>query len=1035
MISNRIARLNFDGTTDTSFNPGAGLDAEGICVNLNAAGQVIAGGSFNRINGSLRSKLAVFDIYGSLIADTPTPSSTVRTLAAQTSGEVLLGGDFTTINGTTRNRIARIRPDLSLEAGFNPNALGPVHALALQTDGKILVGGNFATIGGTTRSNVARLYNGVAADRLYATTPSIIRWDRTGANEKTQRVTFEIDTGSGYGPLAGTISQSAAGWQIIPSTPLSGATNNVRATAFPSDSHSSGTHQIVASIPIVPEIEVTINNVQMEDGISTVTFPPLQVGALSTETVTISNIGLATLTLTSAVTIDGQWEIVSQPATTIASQTSVSFAIRFKPTSEGAKTGTLSIYSNDSSEGTFTVNLSGTATAGPGGLDLTWQPNANGIVRALAKSSNDSIWLGGDFTTVNASSRPRLALINKDTPPALQAQATNIIPTTVTGTVNCIAQLPDGTVLVGGQFSSKKLYWMGFAPTGEVIQKSSFDLVSAAGDTAANTFVSCMAVQADGSVLVGGRFGGIKIGTVTGSGTLIRLSFSSGVASIDRSFSAGSTDRPVRGIAIRTDGKILVCYGVSTAFSLPSEVILIDSRGVKDSSFSSSAKSVEGIALDAQGRSYVLGQFDYTGAPGQSGVGRLSSSGVLDETFTLVPSKATSLLPIVDGTLVVTSIVYGSLISPSRLQKFLSDGTADPSFISPITGSVLTVCSQEDGALLIGGSFTANAIPRTSARIINSGASTSLTVVDATRIQWLRSGTNPETQIVVFDVSQDNGATWNRFGQGQRITGGWQLTGINLPFSGILRARAYIQSAGNSSIMEDQISFSGLEVSDLNVQVPNKDTIVPDNGTAASVSAIEGSVLPVMVTLTNTGLASMTGVVATIKNPPRVGPARWAIDAQPNGTIEAGASTTAIVNFLPVSGDRGLISAELSIASSVPGLKNPYTITLVGAAISYPIAGSTIVELFASGNVRFTSSFTPNDFSATAYFRYRPISSATWINTPTTTLTGFGTAQSINRIVASLSVGVPYTVQSVITNSINVTSPVYGPLVNFTPVS
>jgi hypothetical protein len=473
---------------------------------------------------------------------------------------------------------------------------------------------------------------------------------------------------------------------------------------------------------------------------------------------------------------------------------------------------------------------------------------------------------------------------------------------------------------------------------------------------------------------------------------------------------------------------------VSTAFSLPSEVILIDSRGVKDSSFSSSAKSVEGIALDDQGRSYVLGQFDYTGAPGQSGVGRLSSSGVLDETFTLVPSKATSLLPIVDGTLVVTSIVYGSLISPSRLQKFLSDGTADPSFISPITGSILTVCSQEDGALLIGGSFTANAIPRTSARIINSGASTSLTVVDATRIQWLRSGTNPETQIVVFDVSQDNGATWNRFGQGQRITGGWQLTGINLPFSGILRARAYIQSAGNSSIMEDQISFSGLEVSDLNVQVPGT-TIVADNGTAASVSAIEGSVLPVVVTLTNTGLASMTGVVATIKNPPRVGPARWAIDAQPNGTIEAGASTTAIVNFLPVSGDRGLIPAELSIASSVPGLKNPYTITLVGAAISYPIAGNTSVELFASGNVRFTSTFTANDYEATAYFRYKPVSSPTWINTPTTTLTGFGPTQSVNKIVASLSVGVLYTVQSVITNSINVTSPVYGSLQNFTPVA
>lgn len=987
------------------------------------------------VSGFLRAKLAFFASDGELIGDTPTPSDAVRTLVTQASGETLFGGDFTSVSGTTRNRIARITPDLSLEAGFNPNASESVNALALQTDGKILAGGTFTSIGGTTRNRIARLYNGVASDRLYAVTPSLIRWDRTGTNEKTQRVTFEIDTGSGYGPLAGVVSQISTGWQIIPSTPLSGATNNVRATAFPSDSHSGGTQQTIASIPIIPEIEVSINDESMVDGTSTFTFAPLQVGATSTATVTISNTGLDPLTLTSAVTITGQWEIEAQPITTIPSFTSVAFRIVFNPTSDGAKTGTLSLFSDDPDEGTFTVNLSGQATPGPGGLDLTWQPGANNQVRALAKTSNDDVWLGGDFTTVKALSRPRLALTYVDASGNLQLrkQAATVIPA---GTINCIAQLPDGTALVGGQFSTKRLYWVGFAATGEVILKTSFTLVSNTGDTAVNTYVSCMAVQADGAVLVGGRFGGITIGRVTGRGSLIRILFSpAGVASIDTSFSAGDTNQPAIGVALQTDGKILVNYDFSNGGLTPRALIRVASDGARDVTFVSGASSVGSIALDALERVYVVGKYPF---PIEDGVGRLSPLGVLDDTFEIAPSAALTLLPMVDGTLVVASRAVGTLNSASRLEKFLTDGTADPSFICPITGTVRTVCSQEDGALLIGGSFGTSAGSFTSARIINSAASTALTVVDATRVQWLRSGALPETQVVVFDVSQDNGTTWLRFGQGQRIAGGWQLTGISLPASGVLRARAYIQSAGNSSIMEDQVRFSGLDVSDLIVQTPgaNGPEIVADDGTAETVSILAGNALPVVVTLTNTGRAAMSDVVATvIPTTSLVGEARWTINAAPNGTIPAGGSTTTTVNFKPINSDRGLISAVLNIASSVPGLKNPYRVTLVGAAVNPPVVQLPTVVLGSSGDVVFRCRFNPNDLAATVYFRYglQSADESTWATTAPSTLSGFALNQMFEQPVSGLPLGALYAVKAYITNSSNVTSPASSNRVNFVP--
>lgn len=1038
-IPNRIARLNSNGSTDTSFSPSAGLNAEGLCVGVDAAGRVAAGGAFTMVGDFLRAKLAFFESDGELIGDTPTPSDAVRTLVTQASGETLFGGDFTSVSGTTRNRIARITPDLSLEAGFNPNASAAVNALALQTDGKILAGGTFTSIGGTTRNRIARLYNGVASDRLYAVTPSLIRWDRTGTNEKTQRVTFEIDTGSGYGPLAGVVSQISTGWQIIPSTPLSGATNNVRATAYPSDSHSGGTQQTVASIPIIPEIAVTINDVVMEDGVSNVTFPSLQVGATSTATVTISNEGLDTLTLTSGVTIDGQWEIVSQPATSIPSLANVSFDIRFEPTDEGAKTGTLSIFSNDATEATFTVNLSGDATAGPGGLDLTWQPGANRGVRALAKASNDSVWVGGDFTTVKSLIRQRLALTYVDAQGRLQLrpQAANIFPVIPSG-ISCIAQLPDGTVLAGNT-NTNKIYWVGFASTGEVILKSSFDILPDTNFTNPVTYLNCMAVQADGKVLIGGYFLGIKVGRVTKRGKLVRLIFSSaGAVSFDDAFSAGLTDQEVRGIAIQTDGKIVLAHGPGASPGARSGVIRLTDVGERDATFSSVAYGMGRIALDTQGRVFVSGVNSSVGVTPAAGVSRLSPLGVLDGTFSLVPSAATALLPMVDGTLVVASESFGALASTSRLEKILTDGTADASFVSAITGTVLTVCSQENGALLIGGSFGTSAGPFTSARLINSAVSASLTVVDATRVQWLRSGALPETQVVVFDVSQDNGATWLRFGQGQRIAGGWQLTGISLPASGILRARAYIQSAGNSSIMEDQVRFSGLDVADLIVQTPgaNGPEIVADDGTAETVSILAGNALPVVVTLTNTGRASMTNVVATVTpTTSLVGDPRWTINAAPNGTIVAGGSTTTTVNFKPINSDRGLISAVLNIASSVPGLKNPYRITLVGAAVNPPVVQDPTVQLESSGDVIFRGRFNPNDLEATVYFRYglRSADESTWATTSPATLSGFALNQMFEQPVSGLPLGALYAVKAYITNSSNVTSPASSNRVNFVP--
>src|SRR5438477_9064163 len=90
----------------------------------------------------------------------PNANAAVHAVVVQPDGKILIGGDFTTLspNGgaaVTRNHIARLNPDGTLDAAFNPNADRDVLAIAVQADGKILVGGDFDAIGGQMRHFIA----------------------------------------------------------------------------------------------------------------------------------------------------------------------------------------------------------------------------------------------------------------------------------------------------------------------------------------------------------------------------------------------------------------------------------------------------------------------------------------------------------------------------------------------------------------------------------------------------------------------------------------------------------------------------------------------------------------------------------------------------------------------------------------------------------------------------------------------------------------------------------------------------------------
>jgi hypothetical protein len=85
------------------------------------------------------------------------------------------------------------------------------------------------------------------------------------------------------------------------------------------------------------------------------------------------------------------------------------------------------------------------------------------------------------------------------------------------------------------------------------------------------------------------------------------------------------------------------------------------------------------------------------------------------------------------------------------------------------------------------------------ARMQNSPAEEFLEVVSRSKIVWSRSGSAPEAQSVKFEHSADHGMTWTPLGNGVRVSGGWELSGISpaLPTRGHVRATARIVSGGN----------------------------------------------------------------------------------------------------------------------------------------------------------------------------------------------------------------------------------------------
>jgi uncharacterized delta-60 repeat protein len=156
--SNRIVRINADGSPDNSFNAFYGDRTAIYTIVEQANGQLITAGHSLNQEGLFTREVVRLNVDGSVDSSWPGfTNEKTESLLLLANGKVVVGGNFTVVNGQQRIGLARFNADGTLDPSFVANTDNYVWTIAPADPGKILVSGGFTTVDGQSRRGVARL--------------------------------------------------------------------------------------------------------------------------------------------------------------------------------------------------------------------------------------------------------------------------------------------------------------------------------------------------------------------------------------------------------------------------------------------------------------------------------------------------------------------------------------------------------------------------------------------------------------------------------------------------------------------------------------------------------------------------------------------------------------------------------------------------------------------------------------------------------------------------------------------------------------
>ena len=300
---------------------------------------------------------------------------------------------------------------------------------------------------------------------------------------------------------------------------------------------------------------------------------------------------------------------------------------------------------------------------------------------------------------------------------------TNFHPSlNATATVYTVVALTNGQVLIGGAFTSA-----GQFPAANVARLNadgSPDTIFNPGPAVDRGYVTALAVQPDGRIVVGGSFYS-SVGVA--QAYLTRLNAD---GSVDAAFDQNIfVDGTVNALLLQGDGKIVLGGSFSIVNFYPRRTVArLNADGTLDTSFDACIASTAGagataLALDSTGRIFAGGAFTFSTGLARDGVARLGTNGDVDTAYDpqpgVNPGATVYAIALRDDGKILLGGDFGTFQSSQRrgLVQLTDSGAIDAEF-EPGTGldaggTVYALALQNDGKVVVAGDFPSyNGQPR-----------------------------------------------------------------------------------------------------------------------------------------------------------------------------------------------------------------------------------------------------------------------------------------------------------------------------------
>lgn len=620
-----IARLNTDGTVDTTFNPPDFLNSGGIggtisAIGIQSDGRIVVGGNFvgvagdtfgrgiRRLNpdGTLDTTFSVFPLD---------LSNTVRDMIIQPDDKIVVGGSA----GSPDNFLRRLNADGTPDPSFSvtPIDVGTAYALLLVADGKLLVGGP---------SSVKRLNSNGSLDNSFA---SIVT-DNGAIHDLGLRSDGKVVIGGVFSQLNGTPVGRVA------------LLNSDGTPDFTFNQGNPGANGSIFAVQVLTDGKILIG------------------GAFS-----------------------GYNSLERQKVARLNSDGTLDTSFGNNPTLFLTFIEDTAVFPDGRAViGNSQVNISPAAVIlnTNGLIDVTRELvlSLGGFVRRVLVLSSGKIMIAGQFTYVNGVRRQGLARLNPDGTLDLSFVPFFNNVTAVPISLNAVVEQPDGKLLVGG-INGFKVQRLNADGSQDLTFVSPFDSASTVYDIALepdgritvvgsltpapdrrvrrllpngtnddtfeaglpNNNVYCLVRQPDGKLLIGGDF--VNVGGIVRQ----RVARLNETGSLDTSFDTTvGASGTVFNLALQPNGKVVVAGTYETLGGSTGSVRIgrLNADGSRDTSFSQSINgNVIGLALQRDGKILVGGAFNMVGGVMRNGIARLHVNGALDSAF-----RADTVSPVLD---------------------------------------------------------------------------------------------------------------------------------------------------------------------------------------------------------------------------------------------------------------------------------------------------------------------------------------------------------------------------------------------------